>query len=67
MLPNFLLSKVNQLIDPKAIAFGQSIERIALTTSFSYSQLIKLINCGHAPQIEQPQMTFQHILQFLNK
>ncbi|MEH1843381.1 MAG: alpha/beta hydrolase [Nostoc sp.] len=40
MLPNFLLSKVNQLIDPKAIAFGQSIERIALTTSLSQHQIL---------------------------
>ncbi|BAT54906.1 2-hydroxy-6-oxohepta-2,4-dienoate hydrolase [Nostoc sp. NIES-3756] len=31
------------------------------------SQLIKLKNCGHAPQIEQPQTTSQHILQFINQ
>jgi hypothetical protein len=35
MFPNFLPSQVNQVTDPKAIAFGQSIERIALATSIS--------------------------------
>jgi pimeloyl-ACP methyl ester carboxylesterase len=30
------------------------------------SQLIKLKNCGHAPQVEQPEITAQYILQFLN-
>ena len=34
--------------------------------SIANSQLIKLKNCGHAPQIEQPEITSQHILQFLN-
>ncbi|MCC5602236.1 hypothetical protein [Nostoc favosum] len=33
MLTNFLPSQVNQPKDPKAIAFVQSIQRIALTTS----------------------------------
>ncbi|QFS51598.1 alpha/beta hydrolase [Nostoc sphaeroides CCNUC1] len=34
--------------------------------SIACSQLIKLKNCGHAPQIEQPQITSQQILHFLN-
>ncbi|MEH2424975.1 MAG: alpha/beta hydrolase [Nostoc sp.] len=34
--------------------------------SIANSQLIKLKNCGHAPQLEQPQITSQHIFQFLN-
>ncbi|MHC5763913.1 alpha/beta fold hydrolase [Nostoc sp.] len=34
--------------------------------SIANSQLILLKNCGHTPQIEQPQITSQHILHFLN-
>ncbi len=40
MLTNFLPSQVNQLTDPKAIAFAQSIERIALATSLSQNQIL---------------------------
>ncbi|MGF2038161.1 MAG: alpha/beta fold hydrolase [Nostoc sp. CmiVER01] len=40
MFPNFLPAQVNQLTDPKAIAFVQSIERIALTTSLSQHPIL---------------------------
>lgn len=40
MLTNFLPSQVNQLTDQKAIAFAQSIERIALATSLSQHQIL---------------------------
>ncbi|MEH2434990.1 MAG: hypothetical protein V7K25_12175 [Nostoc sp.] len=34
--------------------------------SIANSKLIKLKNCGHAPQVEQPEMASQYISQFLN-
>ncbi|WP_298906783.1 hypothetical protein [uncultured Nostoc sp.] len=40
MLTNFLPSQVNQPKHPKAIAFGQSIERIALATSLSQHPIL---------------------------
>ncbi|MBD2727154.1 hypothetical protein H6G96_12630 [Nostoc sp. FACHB-892] len=40
MFPNFLPSQVNQLTNSKVIAFVQSIQRIALTTSLSQHPIL---------------------------
>jgi pimeloyl-ACP methyl ester carboxylesterase len=40
MFPNFLPSQVNQLTNSKAIAFVQSIQRIAFTTSLSQHPIL---------------------------
>ncbi|MFN6461059.1 MAG: hypothetical protein RMZ41_004330 [Nostoc sp. DedVER02] len=45
MFPDFLPSQVNQLTDPKAIAFVQSIDKIALATSLSQHPILTTYIC----------------------
>ncbi|MEH2039182.1 alpha/beta fold hydrolase [Nostoc sp.] len=68
-----LADRIAQVKKPTLILWGEADNMLPLEDaekfqrSIANSQLIKLKNCGHAPQIEQPQITSQHILQFLNK
>ncbi|MEH2078494.1 MAG: alpha/beta hydrolase [Nostoc sp.] len=53
-----LWGETDDMLPPKdAEKFHQDI---------AHSRLIKLKNCGNTLQIEQPQMTSQHIFQFLD-
>lgn len=68
-----LADRIAKVVKPTLILWGEADDMLPLEDaekfqrSIANSQLIKLKNCGHAPQIEQPQITSQHILQFLNK
>ncbi|BBD64040.1 2-hydroxy-6-oxohepta-2,4-dienoate hydrolase [Nostoc commune NIES-4072] len=67
-----LANRIAQVDKPTLILWGEADDMLPpedakkFQQSIAKSQLIKLKNCGHAPQIEQPQITSQHILQFLN-
>ncbi|MEH2273678.1 MAG: alpha/beta hydrolase [Nostoc sp.] len=67
-----LANRIVQLDKPTLILWGEADNILPLGDAekfqrdISNSQLIKLKNCGHAPQLEQPLITSQHILQFLN-
>ena len=67
-----LADKIAQVEKPTLILWGEADNMLPLGDaekfqhSIANSELIKLKNCGHAPQLEQPQITSQHILQFLN-
>lgn len=64
-----LIAQVNK---PTLILWGEADDLLPSADAEKFhqnianSKLIKLKNCGHAPQIEQPQVVFQYILQFLN-
>ncbi|BAY09421.1 alpha/beta fold hydrolase [Calothrix sp. NIES-2098] len=66
-----LANRIAQVDKPTLILWGENDDMLAsgdaekFQKDIANSQLIKLKNCGHAPQIEQPQITSQHILQFL--
>lgn len=68
-----LENKIAQVDKPTLILWGEDDNMLSpgdaekFQRNIANSRLIKLKNCGHAPQIEQPQMTFEHILQFLNQ
>ncbi|WP_373529512.1 alpha/beta fold hydrolase [Nostoc sp.] len=68
-----LADRIAKVEKPTLILWGEADDMLPLEDaekfqrSIANSQLVKLKNCGHAPQIEQPQITSQHILQFLNK
>ncbi|MGF1939264.1 MAG: alpha/beta fold hydrolase [Nostoc sp. ChiQUE02] len=67
-----LADKIAQVEKPTLILWGEADNMLPLGDAEKFqqsivnSQLILLKNCGHAPQIEQPQITSQHILHFLN-
>ncbi|BAY35612.1 2-hydroxy-6-oxohepta-2,4-dienoate hydrolase (plasmid) [Nostoc carneum NIES-2107] len=67
-----LANKIAQVDKPTLILWGEADNMLPSEDAGKFqqdipnSELIKLKNCGHAPQIEQPEITFQHILQFLN-
>ncbi|BAY74529.1 2-hydroxy-6-oxohepta-2,4-dienoate hydrolase [Nostoc linckia NIES-25] len=67
-----LANRIAQVDKPTLILWGEADDMLPKEDAEKFqqdivnSQLIKLKNCGHAPQIEQPQTTFQYILQFLN-
>jgi len=69
---NDLANKIAQIDKPTLILWGEDDNMLSPGDAEKFQQnivnsrLIKLQNCGHAPQIEQPQMTFQQILQFVN-
>ena len=68
-----LADRIAKVEKPTLILWGEADDMLPLEDAEKFqrsipnSQLIKLKSCGHAPQIEQPQITSQHILQFLNK
>ncbi|MDZ7962947.1 MAG: alpha/beta hydrolase [Aulosira sp. DedQUE10] len=67
-----LANRIAQVDKPTLILWGEADDMLPSEDAEKFQQdiadsrLIKLKNCGHAPQIEQPEITFQHILQFLN-
>ncbi|MCC5654806.1 alpha/beta hydrolase [Nostoc sp. XA013] len=67
-----LANSIGQVGNPTLILWGEADDMLPSEDAEKFhqnianSKLIKLKNCGHAPQIEQPQMVSQHILQFLN-
>ncbi|MEH2252413.1 alpha/beta fold hydrolase [Nostoc sp.] len=67
-----LANRIVQVDKPTLILWGEADGMLPpedaekFQQSIANSQLIKLKNCGHAPQLEQPQITSQHIFQFLN-
>lgn len=67
-----LADSISLLDKSTLILWGETDDMLPLKDAEKFhqdianSRLIKLKNCGHTPQIEQPQMTSQHIFQFLN-
>lgn len=67
-----LANRIAQIDKPTLILWGETDNMLPskdaekFQQSLANSQLILLKNCGHTPQIEQPQITSQHILHFLN-
>ncbi|MBD2778156.1 alpha/beta fold hydrolase [Iningainema tapete] len=69
----FKFKKLAEIQQPTLILWGDS-DRILGTKdaprfkrAIPNSQLIWIKDCGHVPHLEQPQITAQHILQFLIK
>ncbi|MBD2680621.1 MULTISPECIES: alpha/beta fold hydrolase [Nostoc] len=66
-----LANRIRQVDKPTLILWGESDDMLPpedaekFQQDITNSQLIKLKNCGHAPQIEQPQLTCQYILRFI--
>ncbi|MEH2255980.1 alpha/beta fold hydrolase [Nostoc sp.] len=65
-----LANSISQVDKPTLILWGEADDILPLEDAEKFhqdianSRLIKLKNCGHAPQIEQPHMTYKHILQY---
>jgi pimeloyl-ACP methyl ester carboxylesterase len=65
-----LADKIAQIDKPTLILWGDSDETLGIgdavkfQKAIAHSQLIWLKNCGHVPQLEQPQITARHILAF---
>lgn len=65
-----LADKIAQIDKPTLILWGDSDETLGIgdavkfQQAIAHSQLIWLKNCGHVPQLEQPQITARHILDF---
>lgn len=67
-----LANSIVQVDKPTLILWGEADDMLPQEDAEKFhknianSKLVKLKHCGHAPQIEQPQVVYQHILQFLN-
>jgi pimeloyl-ACP methyl ester carboxylesterase len=67
-----LANSIAQVDKPTLILWGEADDMLPSDDAEKFhenivdSELIKLKNYGHAPQIEQPPMISQHILQFRN-
>ena len=63
-----LADKIAQIDKPTLILWGEFDETLGVDDALKFqraiahSQLIWLRNCGHVPQIEQPQTTAEHLL-----
>ncbi len=61
---------IAQIDKPTLILWGESDETLGIgdavkfQRAIAHSQLIWLQDCGHVPQLEQPQITARHILAF---
>ena len=68
-----LANRIAQIDKPTLILWGEADDMLPpgdaekFEQDIANSRLIKLKNCGHAPQLEKPQMTSQHILQFMKR
>lgn len=68
-----LADKISQIHQPTLILWGESDETLGVGDAVRFqraiadSQLIWLKNCGHVPQLEQPQTTAEHLLAFLSR
>ncbi|MBD1937368.1 alpha/beta hydrolase [Microcoleus sp. FACHB-68] len=65
--------KLEHIMQQTLILWGEN-DRILGTTdaekfkqSIPHSELIWIKNCGHVPHLEQPQITTQHILEYVEK
>lgn len=67
-----LADKIAQIDKPTLILWGEADDTLDVgdamrfKRAIAHSQLIWIKNCGHVPQLEQPQFTAQHLLAFLN-
>jgi pimeloyl-ACP methyl ester carboxylesterase len=67
-----LADKIPSVDKPTLILWGEADDMLGAGDAEKFhqnlvnSQLIKLKNCGHAPQLEQPQITAQRILEFIH-
>ncbi|GAA6615475.1 alpha/beta fold hydrolase [Scytonema sp. NUACC26] len=67
-----LVDRIVQVDKQTLILWGEADDMLAPEDAEKFhkdiknSQLIKIKNCGHAPQIEQPKIIAQCILEFLN-
>jgi pimeloyl-ACP methyl ester carboxylesterase len=65
-----LANKIHQIDKPTLILWGETDntfdrgDAVKFNKAIARSQLIWLKNCGHVPQLEQPQTTASHILAF---
>jgi len=65
-----LADKIAQIDKPTLILWGDSDETLGISDAvkfqkaIAHSQLIWLKNCGHVPQLEQPETTARHIVAF---
>lgn len=65
-----LANKISQIEQPTLILWGDSDETLGTDDAAKFqraiarSKLIWLKNCGHVPQLEQPQVTAKHLLAF---
>lgn len=63
-------SRITHIQQPTLILWGEADETLGtgdaerFRRAIASSKLIWLKNCGHVPQLEQPQLTAQHILEF---
>ncbi len=69
---NFLSHKISQINQPTLILWGDSDRILGTADAEKFeraipdSELSWIANCGHVPQLEQPQKTAEAILGFLN-
>jgi pimeloyl-ACP methyl ester carboxylesterase len=67
---NFLGDHIPQISQPTLILWGESDDVLGTSDADRFqreiqnSQLIWIENCGHTPQLEQPERTAHHLLQF---
>lgn len=65
-----LADKIARINKPTLILWGELDETLGISDAvkfqraIAHSQLIWLKNCGHVPQLEQPQTTAEHLLAF---
>lgn len=67
---NFLAPQIKQVNQPTLILWGEFDDVLGTADAnrfhkeIAHSQLVWIKNCKHVPQIEQPDVTAQHILKF---
>ncbi len=65
-----LVDKIAQIKQPTLILWSEADETLGIgdamkfKSAIAHSQLIWLKNCGHVPQLEQPELTAKHLLAF---
>lgn len=65
-----LVDKIAQINQPTLILWSEADETLGIGDAvkfhraIAHSQLIWLKNCGHVPQLEQPETTAEHLLAF---
>jgi pimeloyl-ACP methyl ester carboxylesterase len=68
-----LVDKIAQINQPTLILWSEADETLGIgdavkfQRAIAHSQLIWLKNCGHVPQLEQPEITAEHLLAFQKK
>lgn len=68
---NFLSNRISQIACPTLILWGDSDQILGtkdaprFERAISQSQLIWIEQCGHVPHLEKPEITAQHILEFV--